>query len=74
MCSMLKLRKVPPKTTVRDGVFVADGGPPLVREWFKAIQLKTDDLKAARARAFDADDEIKWEFRWMGKAFMTLDA
>jgi hypothetical protein len=74
MCSMLKLRKVPPKTSLNDGVFAADGEPLLVKEWFDAIRLNSEDLKTARARPFDANDESKWEFRWMGKAFMTFEA
>ncbi|KAF2431122.1 hypothetical protein EJ08DRAFT_649198 [Tothia fuscella] len=73
MCSMLKLRKVTPKTEIRNGVFVAVGESDQVREWFEGIQLKKKDLMEARMRPADAEDDTAWEFRWMGKAFMAFE-
>jgi hypothetical protein len=70
LCNMLKLRKVIPKTEIVDGVFVAVGEPPLVRQWYEAIKLQVDALEVAKARTFDVRDESAWEFRWVGKAFM----
>jgi hypothetical protein len=70
LCNMLKLRKVVPKTEIVDGVFVAVGEPPLVRQWFEAIMLQVATLEEAKVKPFDADDDSAWEFRWIGKAFL----
>lgn len=73
LCSMLRLRRVPPKTETPDGVFIATDEPVKVAEWYEAIQLKVKTLEDAK-RPFEAENENAWEFRWIGKAFLKFEA
>jgi hypothetical protein len=74
LCSMLKLRRVPPDIEVREGVLRGTVDEPRhIRQWFDSVEISVITLADARVRHFDAVDESAWEFRWIGKLFERLN-
>ncbi|KAF2401343.1 hypothetical protein EJ06DRAFT_388169 [Trichodelitschia bisporula] len=73
LCSMLKLRKIPPKIIARDGVLcAAESEDEHVKRWINPIGLTPDMLAQARERSYDMPDESGWEFRWTSLALVNF--
>lgn len=73
LCSMLRLRRVPPNFIVVDGKLATEDEPKVVREWFEAVQLDVAGIRAATERAVEDEDGSAWELRWIGKIFEVFE-